>query len=155
PATIRVDAIDAELERIDIARVDANEFPQARARELLAALDGIDDDLARARGRRAAYAAPLALLRGMIPTVPESNRPPPRLDATAWPAPLRLGRAYGDRLQSEMRALDRTIAELERKRETLVAEANQLGGSRRQSGHRVVALVSAHRPAVVRLSYFV
>src|SRR5262249_5734279 len=90
PATIRVEAASTELERVDIERVDASDFPQAKARELLAALDALDDQLARARGQRAAWEAPLGLLRGLSPALPAGDvlRPPPRLDATGWGAAL-------------------------------------------------------------------
>src|SRR5262249_28444478 len=78
PATIRVET-GAELERVDVERVGAEEFPQARARELLTALDAADDQLGRARGQREAYAVPLEVLEELSPKVPSAglSRPPP------------------------------------------------------------------------------
>jgi len=156
PATIRVET-GAELLRVDVERVGAQEFPQARARELLAALDGIDDELARARGQREAYAVPLKVLDELSPKAPteEPSRPPPRLDPSGWSAALAFVRSYGGDLRRKLREIDRTIGELEQKRERLVADANRLGGAHTQTGHRVTAHLAGHGAQTVKLVYFV
>ncbi len=110
PATIRVET-GAELERVDVERVGAEEFPQARARELLEALDGVDDQLARARGQREAYAVPLKVLDELSPKAPAPasgpSRPLPRLDPSGWGGALAFVRNYGADLQRIQRVLER------------------------------------------------
>lgn len=156
PATIRVETA-AELSRVDIEHVGAAEYPQARARELLVALDALDDDLARARGQRAAWAAPLEVLDKLEPKPPvaEPLRPLPRLDPSGWSAALAFVRGYGADLRRKLRDIDHKITELSEKRQRVVAEATRLGGAREQSGHRVTAHLSGHGAATVRLVYFV
>jgi hypothetical protein len=155
PATIRVETA-AELSRVDIEHVGADAYPQARARELLSALDALDDDLARARGQRAAYAAALEVLDKLEPKAPEANamRPPPRLDPSGWSAALAFVRSYGADVRRKLREIDRKITELSEKRQRVAVEATLLGGARAQSGHRVTAHLSGHGPATVRLVYF-
>ena len=155
PATIRVETA-AELSRVDIEHVGADAFPQARARELLTALDALDDDLARARGQRAALAAPLEVLDKLEPKAPEPNaaRPTPRLDPSGWAAALAFVRSYGADLRRKLRESDRKIAELSEKRQRVVVEATLLGGARAQSGHRVTAHLVGHGATTVQLVYF-
>src|SRR5579883_1994694 len=88
PATIRLEARASELQRVDVARVDEDDFPADEAARLLAKLEALDDRIARARGETQAATTLVEALRRLAPIPPASEplKPPRRLDAGGWPA---------------------------------------------------------------------
>jgi hypothetical protein len=121
PSTIWVDGGGAEVKRVDVKRVDAEEFPRDEASALLGKLEAVDDRLGRARGDRAAVAAVLDLLRRLAPAMPAGDalHAPPRLNPSGWSAALAFVNATGDRLQARLREFDKQIDDLGRERRLL------------------------------------
>jgi hypothetical protein len=155
PATIRLEAEGAEIERVEISRISSEQYPHDQAQKLLSALEAMDDRIALASRQRAAYAAPLDLLGRLAPAVPsaEPPRPTPKLDASGWATALTFARTWRTRLDGHLRELDHQLVALARKREALVSETRLLGASARRSGHRITAVVNGRGAAKLRLSY--
>ena len=97
PSTIWVEASGAEVQRVDIAHVDAGEFPRDEARELLSKIEKLDDQLARAHGERAAAESLLKIVEQLRPVAATADnlRPLAKLNPNGWSAVFALRRDLG------------------------------------------------------------
>ncbi len=157
PATIWVEASGAEVRRVDIAHVEAEQFPRTEARELLGKLDKLDDEIARVRGDRAAAETVLNAIGQLRPTVStdETMRPLPKLNPTGWGAVLGWVGSWNERLHARIRDLDEKLTDLGRERALLAEQARLIGGAGRRSGYKVTPTLAGDGAARVRLSYVV
>jgi hypothetical protein len=156
-STIRLETRGVgQLERVDIAHVEEDDFPQREAAKLLAELEAIDDRIARLGGERAAAVALGDALRRLAPAAPpvEPLRAPPRLAASGWAGALEFVGAWQERLQAKVRDADERLADLGRERQTVAERARRIGGARRRTGWRVTASVGGGA-GELRLSYVV
>src|SRR6185436_603589 len=141
--TIRLESAEADVQTVDLKWVPGDEaFPRDEARQVLAALEGVDAELAQARRDRAIHGLydVLKLIRPAVPGV-DAPRPAPKLEAGGWGAVLGFARGWSERSQAQRRALDERVRELGRKRAELAERAQKLGGERR-GGWRVSATVT-------------
>lgn len=157
PTSVRVVATGGEVERVDLTYVPESEFPQKRAKELLASLQAIDAEIDLRDKERAAWQQLLDTARGLRATVStsEKDRPPPKLNPLGWTQGTQLSRTNVARAQKKIMALDLALRALHRKRQPLAEEAGKLGATRARSGHRVTAIVRGRGAARLALSYMV
>jgi hypothetical protein len=157
PGSILVEASGAEVRRVDIEHVDADDFPRTEARELLGELEKLDDQIARAQGDRAAAQAILAAVRELKPSSnsEDSLRPIPKLNPSAWSLVLTFVADWSQRLQERSRDLDEKLIDLDRERARLRERAQKVGGAGRRAGWRVTPQLAGHGAARVTLTYFV
>jgi hypothetical protein len=157
PTTVVVEAAGAEVRRVDVEHVDAEEFPRVEARELLGKLEKLDDQVARARGDRASVAAVLQALGQLRPqpATEDAMRPVPKLDGAGWPRALEFVDAFSERLHARVRELDEQLTDLHRERVRLCERARELGGAARRSGYRVSPTLAGEGAARVTISYMV
>jgi hypothetical protein len=157
PATIWVEASGAEVRRVDIAHVAAEEFPTDEARALLGKLEKSDDEIARVRGNRVAAQSVLEAIQKLRPSTPseEPLRPLPKLNPSGWSAVFAFVGSWTDRLQGRLRELDEKLFDLELARTDLVERARIIGGAQRRAGYRVTPTLSGSGTAKVTVSYMV
>lgn len=157
PSTIQIDARGAQVVRVDIQRVDEQDFPRDEARELLAAIEKLDDGIARVTGEQSARKRQLDLLRGVSPTVKLDDplKPAPKLNAESWAAAFNFVGQASQKLQEQMRAEREKLIDLNRERQRLAIRAGQIGGARRRTGHRVRPTVSGAGDATLTMTYMV
>jgi hypothetical protein len=154
PATIRVEADGAEVVRVDVARAEEEDFPVDEARKLLAALEALDDKIARNRAEREAWVAQRDAVRGLRPVTPqpEGQKPRPRLNPAGWVAVGQFATATIEKAQAQIRVLDDAHRALAKERAALVEKARLLGGVGRRGGWRVSPTVVGGE-AKLRLIY--
>ncbi len=155
-SSIRLSAQNADIETVDIAYVEADAFRQDEARELLAALEKIDDQIAHAHRDRDIHDEMGAAGR-LEPQPPPANlqRPPPKLNAGGWASIFAFARGWSEKMQAKTRALDQKVDELHRTREGLAERARILGGAVRRAGYRVTSTLTGKGAATITLSYVV
>ena len=155
PATIRVEAQGAEVRRVDLGRVEAEEFPVGEARDLIGKLEKVDDQLARLRGDRDAAHALWNAVRGIAPSTPsdEPLRPRVKLNAAGWGSGIAFVSGWMERMQARARDLDEKMTDLARERQQLAEKARILGGARRHAGYRVSTMLAGNGKARVTVSY--
>jgi Domain of unknown function (DUF4139)/N-terminal domain of unknown function (DUF4140) len=157
PNTIVVEAAGAEVRRVDVVHLDAEEFPRTEARELLGQLEKLDDELAHVRGDRAAADAVLRALAQLKPdaATEDAMRPIPKLNPAGWAQVAEFLESFGDRLQARIRDLDEKAIDLGRERATLGERAQKIGGAARHAGYRVSPTLAGQGSARVTISYVV
>ncbi|MBS2029961.1 MAG: mucoidy inhibitor MuiA family protein [Deltaproteobacteria bacterium] len=156
PATVRLTAKNAEVRRVELARVEAQDFPKTEAKKLLDALDALDDAIRQTEGERGAAQAVLEVLNRVRPTLPpsEPGKPQPHLTPASWTSSLNFGRTYREKLQTRIRAASIKLEDQNRERQKLLAEAAKLQAER-HGGWRVTATVAGSGPAQLALTYMV
>src|SRR5258708_3609491 len=83
--SIRLEAKGAEVQKLDIQHVQPDEFPLTEARELLAKLEAIDDQLALLADEQSGLQQHLAAIRKIEPQVKdEPLKPRPKLNPKGW-----------------------------------------------------------------------
>ncbi|WP_163998749.1 mucoidy inhibitor MuiA family protein [Pyxidicoccus caerfyrddinensis] len=160
PDSIRVEAQGAEVSSVDVRPASAPPFPQQEARKLLATLDGLDDDLARAEAERAAVGLQLEALRQVQPEVnpyamnPSTGERPPSA-ASTWSASAGFLVDTAAKLEARMRELEDRALALKDQRTKRLEEAGQLGTWPRKPGIEVAVTLSGTGLTKVQLSYLV
>jgi len=156
PSTVRLTAKNAEVRRVEIARVEAQDFPKTEAKKLLDALDVLDDAIRQTEGERSAAQAVLEVLNRVRPTLPpsEPGKPQPHLSPASWTNSLTFGRAYREKLQTRIRNASNKLEDQQRERSKLLAEAAKLQAER-HGGWRVKATVAGNGPAQLSLTYMI
>jgi hypothetical protein len=154
-STIRVEAIGAQVQRVELERVPSETFSGDAARKANAVVEALDDRIHVAAATRAAQDAQLDQLRKLAPALPkdEAGRPAPRLDASGWTSATQFVTARIAKLQGERQRVVAQLAKLELDRVRATAEAQRLGGGRAAGGLRVRALLRSEGNARVMLSY--
>jgi hypothetical protein len=156
-SSIRLDAEGAEVQTVDLKWVAGDEaFPQDEARQVLAALEKLDAELAQAARDRSVHLNYdiLSVIEPAIPGV-DAPRAAPRLDAAGWAGVTAFARGWSERAHGQRRALEERIRELSRQRADLGQRAQQLGADRRRGGWKVNATVTGKGKAALLLSYLV
>ncbi len=155
PASIRVAAEGAEVQRVEIGYVDEERFPAAEARALLDELQKLDEQMTRNRAEHDAWADHLQAARKLKPVFPEGEplKPTPKLNPAAWSSVIGYTRAWAEKAQAKLRELDEQHRKLSRQRDRLSEKARLMGGAARRSGHRVIATLSGSGSSKIQLSY--
>ncbi|MBI3073861.1 MAG: mucoidy inhibitor MuiA family protein [Deltaproteobacteria bacterium] len=152
PSTISVAAAGGAVQRVDIARVDAEEFPRGEAQKLLLDIERLDDQIAKVRGERSHTLQVLDAVRRLAPESPEAGalKAIPKLNPAGWVSVLSFVESWSDNLQGAVRALDEKLVDLFEARAPLADRARLLGGGARRAGYRVtVALLGSGTVRVV------
>src|SRR5262249_51642903 len=146
-----------DVARVDLVRIDADDFPRDEARDLLEKIEQLDDQLARVRGDRAAADEVVQALGRLKPEAQtgDAMRPIPKLNPIGWQQLVDFAQAAWSKLQARERELDFKRGELERARAQLVERAKSIGGAARRGGWRVTPTVSGHGAADVTITYVV
>ncbi|MFL5318795.1 MAG: DUF4139 domain-containing protein [Myxococcaceae bacterium] len=144
PNSVRVESTGPEVRRVDIQNVNEDEFPTDEAKKLLAQLRSVEDQLAKARGDKAADEAQVALLGRIRPLTPqpEPQRNVPKLNAAGWAAAVAFASTETQKLQDKSRALDKQISTLEDEYQELTEKAQLMGGVGKRRGLKVTATVA-------------
>ncbi len=155
PNSIRLEALGAEVRKVDLVHVDADVFPEAAARKLLDQLDEADDRLALDLRERSVLRGQLADVQGLSPIAPSPDLrgPAPKLNSTGWTDVLAFLSGSAERLQARLRDTNARITLDERARQTAADAARALGVEHRRSGVNVIALLAGDGKAQVRLTY--
>ncbi len=153
PGTLRLESPDAQIDTFEITRVSEDELPVGEARQVLDALERLDDRVAQLQRDLEAWRE-LDLGPRLRPSTPalDAPRAPPRVDGRGFAAVLAFARSYGERVQGKVRDLGDELRELAQQRARLVVRAQQLGLGGRRGGYRVRARVEGHGRARLHLS---
>jgi hypothetical protein len=157
PSSLRVESTGAEVKRVDIAHVDAEDFPADEARRLLGEMERVEDARRLASGERDVYDAVLSTVRALAPATPavEPLKPAPKLNASGWVSALGFTEDWAGRMQGKKREVTERLGELDRQLDTLREKAAALGGARRRSGYRVTVALSGEQAARLSVTYTV
>jgi hypothetical protein len=156
-SSIRVEAQGAEVRRVDIAFVDAQDVPVDEARALLTRLEQLDDQIALASAQREAHQAQLDSLQRVTPAVPPQDplKPPPKMQPAGWPGALAFVDEASARLHEKVNELDARLEGLARDREAAAQQAALLGGAERRAGYQVTVMLSGTGTARLTATYMV
>jgi hypothetical protein len=156
-SSVRVEAEGAQVTRVDLRPVRPEAFATVEVRQVLDALDTLDDQLERNRAEREACSAQLTALRELRPTVPsesqEGRSPPARLDPSGWGAATAFLLESTGKLQERLRALNVRAEELGRERELRLQAARELGTAPRGPGLEVAPTLAGSGPVKLTLTY--
>lgn len=155
PASLRVEADGATVDRVELQRAAPEEFPETAARRLLGELEALDDQLQRAQGEREAVSSQLERVKGLSPqrAPAENGVARPDLDPSGWNASLQFMSDRAAGLEQQVRDHDLRLQTLNEQRAQKVQEAQLLGEARMVSGWRVTAHLSGKGRAKLRLIY--
>ena len=156
-SSVRVEAVGAEVRRVDLERLTPAAFQTAEAKQLLSALDAVDTELVRLGREQTAIREHRDALARLHPSLPTNDnvRPAVRLTPAGWNTALQFQSAQLDAAQKKLRDVELAQRAATRKREGLVDKANQLGNPEFRSGWRVTAVLAGGGPATVSLTYLV
>ena len=145
PATLRLESPDAQVETFEITRVSDDELPVGEARQLLDALEKLDDRIALVQ-RDLDVWREFDLGPRLRPATPalDGPRAPPRVDGRGLGAVLAFARGFSDRVAGKVRELGDELRELGEERQKLAIRAYKLGAGGRRGGFRVRARVEGH-----------
>ncbi len=155
--SIRLHSRNADVQTVDLRWVVGDEaFPRDEAREILAALDALDTDIARTRRDHGLHAG-FDLLSLLDPAIPSLNapRPAPKLGAGGWRPVIAFARSWSEKQQARLRQLEERLRELGEKRNELATRARRLGAERRRGGWQVTGTVTGSGRATLELTYMV
>lgn len=154
PASLRLDATGARVSRIDVRNLDEAPFARDEARELLNALDALDDRIRLAEQERSSAQQVLSMLARSRPTLApaEHGRPTPKLETKGWLASLQLERAWMEKLQLRIRERNERLELLAEERLPLMQKARNLQ-ARRRHGLEVTAQLTGTAEATLQLRY--
>ena len=154
-ASVNVEVNGAELETVELLRLDEEQLPVDDAKKLLLALEENGDAQAKLGYERGAVQAQIAQLQTLQPSVPTNgaNLPPPKLSSAGWNAALAFTSDQLSKLQARERDLAVKQEALTDKREELEAKAALLGGAQRRTGWKVVAVAKGNGPAKFSVTY--
>src|SRR5438876_4332012 len=153
-SSIRVEASGAEVRKVDLQHVQPDDFPADEARELLAKLEKLDDQINLNDSERNELTAQLASLRRVTPQVKdEPLKQRPRLNARGWQEALSFAQDEEQSLRARIRDRQEKRRDLQRERDMLSEKARILGGAQRRSGWRVVAQLEGKGTARLTLTY--
>src|SRR2546421_63964 len=117
-ASIRVEASGAEVRKVDVQHVQPDDFPADEARELLAKLEKMDDQIALNDAERGQLGAQLAALRRVTPSIRnEPLKPQPKLNARGWQEALAFAQDEEQSLRGRIREREEKRRDLGRERE--------------------------------------
>ncbi|MDQ3263532.1 MAG: DUF4139 domain-containing protein [Myxococcota bacterium] len=155
PASLRVEADGATVDRVELQRAAPEEFPETAARRLLGELEALDDQLQRVQGEREAVSSQLERIKGLSPqrAPAENGVARPDLDPSGWTASLQFMADRAAGLEQQVRDHDQQLQTLGEQRARKVQEAQLLGEARMVSGWRVTAHLSGKGRAKLRLIY--
>ncbi len=153
PGTLRLESPDAQVETFEIGRVSDDELPVDEARQLLDALEKLDERIAQAQ-REIEVWREFDLGPRLRPVTPalDGPRAPPRVDGRGLAPVLGFARSFSDRVAGKVRELGDELRELGEERQRLAIRAHRLGAGGRKGGYRVRARVEGHGRARLHLS---
>jgi hypothetical protein len=152
--SIRLEAKGAEVQKLDIQHVQPDEFPLTEARELLAKLEAIDDQLALLADEQSGLQQHLAAIRKIEPQVKdEPLKPRPKLNPKGWAEALGFAQSEEQAVKARLREGDLKSDQLRRERQPLAERALLIGGAGRRSGFRVTATLEGQGTAHLTLTY--
>ncbi|MEW5739709.1 MAG: mucoidy inhibitor MuiA family protein [Myxococcota bacterium] len=157
PSSIQVEAQGVEVRRVDVERITPEKLRTAEAKALLADLDKLDQDLARAQLEQSALATQRDDLQQVSPTLPPADplKPTPKLNPAGWAAGAQFASDQLAKVQARLRAGEEQLKKLREKRETLLEKAQKLGNPETTSGWKVVAQLAGNGTATLTMTYLV
>ena len=157
PASVRVEARGADVQRVDLQAVQESEMPVDAARQLLDKLERLDDQISRAQGEADVLRAQAELINRLTPAVPVSEpaRGVPRLRAGGWAAVLAFVRAQLEHVQERALRGGEQLRGLQRDRRLLLAQADLAGILGQRAGLRVLPTLRGSGEVELRVSYLV
>ncbi|HZI15012.1 MAG TPA: mucoidy inhibitor MuiA family protein, partial [Myxococcus sp.] len=157
PDSIRVEAQGAEVSSVDVRPASAPPFPEADARKLLEALDGLDASILRLESESAAYKSQALAMRRVQPVVPEdAARAGPRNAApAAWSTAAAFLVDTTAKLEQRVLELDSRVRALKAERQRKLDEAGRLGERPRKPGIEVAVTLAGTGAAKLQLTYMV
>src|SRR5262245_21195234 len=155
PSTLRVEAQGAEVKRVDVAFVDAQDVPADEARALLGKLEQLDDQISLAVTQRDISQAQVLALGRISPTTPpeEPLKPAPKLNPGGWTAALQAVDEAEARHRARIAELDLKLESLSRERSAAARQAAVLGGAERKAGYQVKVSLEGRGPAKLTATY--
>ena len=145
-----------EVQKLDIAHVEPDDFPLGEARELLGRLEKIDDQLALLADQQAELRQHLAAIRAIAPQVEDDSlKPRPKLNPRGWAEALGFAQDAEQSVKARLREAAQKSDDLRRERQPLAEKAMLIGGAVRRSGWRVTATLQGQGGAHLRLTYLV
>jgi uncharacterized protein DUF4139/uncharacterized protein DUF4140 len=155
--TLRVEAQGAEVRRVDVAFVDAQDVPADEAKALLAKLEQLDDQIALAGAQRSISQAQVQSLEQVAPVMPPSDptKPQPKLNPSGWTSALQAMDDAQAKQRARIAELDVKLEQLHRERDAAARQAAVLGGAERKAGYRVKVSLEGHGAVKLTATYLV
>jgi len=152
--SIRLEAAGAEVQKLEIAHVEPDEFPLTQARELLGKLEKLDDQLLKGADEQNELEQHLKAIRSIAPAVKdEPLKPRPKLNPKSWGDSLAFAQDEEQAVKARLRDGALKSDELHRERQVLADKARLIGGAGRRSGYRVTATLDGQGTARLTLTY--
>lgn len=155
--SVRVEAQNAEVRRVDLERLGTEAFRTAEAKQVLSELDAIDQELMRLGRERDALSGHADVLSRLSPVLPPNDnvRPAARLTPGGWTAMMQFQSAQLEATQKRLRDVELALRDATRTRERLAAKAERVGNPERRTGWKVTAVLAGGGQATVSLTYLV
>jgi hypothetical protein len=158
PGSIRFEAREARVQRIEVRRANLGELPRGEAEALLRSLAAVGDEERALLERRAVIEGERELLLELRPAsspLPSPEGPPILLETAGWRAALAFFEARAAACDQLMRGLDQQLREVRGRAAVLRERARQLAvASTGQPGYVIEAVVEGRgRKASLSLVY--
>jgi hypothetical protein len=156
-ASMRVEAVGAEVKRVDIERIEPEKLRTEEAKQVLTEIEKLDVELDRLNQERTAMTAVRDALQRLAPVAPTGDplKAPPKLNAAGWSQGAQFSSEQLSKVQGKLREGERAQKKLVEKRAMLLDQARKLGNPQTTAGWKVVAQVSGSGPATLTLTYLV
>ncbi|WP_163867533.1 mucoidy inhibitor MuiA family protein [Myxococcus eversor] len=156
PASVQVEAEGARIASVEVKPTETPAFPQQEARNLLAALDRLDDDISRTEAERAAHVLQITALRRIQPTASDVEEEVARpMSPASWVTATSFLIDMAAKLEGRMRELEGRAQVLREERRQRLGEAERLAAPAPGAGVAVGVLLTGSGPVRVRVSYLV
>ena len=155
--SVKVEAIGAEVKRVDIERIEPEKLRTEEAKQVLAEIEKVDVESDRLNQERNALSGVRDGLLRLSPTVPQGDplKAAPKLNSGGWAQGAGFSADQLGKVQARLRDGERALKKLQDKRAMLLDQARKLGNPLTTSGWKVVAQVSGNGPATLTLTYLV
>lgn len=156
-ASMRVEAVGAEVKRVDIERIEPEKLRTEEAKQVLAEIEKVDVELDRINQERTALTAVRDALQRLAPAVPQGDplKAPPKLNSAGWSQGAQFSADQLGKVHAKLREGERAQKKLIDRRAMLLDQARKLGNPQTTAGWKVVAQVSGAGPATLTLTYLV
>jgi Domain of unknown function (DUF4139)/N-terminal domain of unknown function (DUF4140) len=154
-STLRVEAQGAEVRRVDVAFVDAEDVPADEAKALLQKLEQLDDQVALLGTQRSIAQAQVQALGRITPTMPPADplKPAPKMNPSGWTAAIQVVDDSEEKQRARIAELEVKLEALHRERDAVARQAAVLGGAERKAGYRVKVSLEGHGAAKLTATY--
>lgn len=156
-SSVRVEASGAEVKRVDLERLTPEKLRTDEAKKVLAEIEKLETELERLGLERQALSQQSDALHRLAPVAPTGDplKAAPKLNAGGWAAAAQFSPDQLAKVQTKLRAVEKSVKQASESRAKWLEEARKLGNPQTMSGWKVTAQVSGNGAATLTLTYLV